>query len=37
MMRAEFSDDTGNQIPVEFEEGGSFVSRWLEKLTGLKK
>lgn len=37
MMRAEFLDDTGNQIPVEFEEGESLISRWLGKLTGSKK
>jgi hypothetical protein len=32
-MKAEFMDDTGHQIPVEFEEGG-FFSRWLNKFLG---
>lgn len=36
-MRADFSDEAGSQIPVEFEDKGSFVSRWLGKLTGSKK
>ncbi len=36
MMRAKFLDDTGSQIPVEFEDEGSFISRWLGKLTGSK-
>lgn len=31
MMRTDFADETGNQIPVDFNEGG-FVSRTVSRI-----
>jgi hypothetical protein len=34
MMQTDYVDDTGRQIPVEFEEGG-FISRTVSRIRGL--
>ncbi|MFQ3275498.1 MAG: hypothetical protein ACI9LV_000701 [Candidatus Nanohaloarchaea archaeon] len=34
MMRTDFADETGNQIPVQFNEGG-FVSRTVSRIRNV--